>query len=303
MNAAQGGDFKTGAITGGIAGGIGRIGEAAAAPMAENALGVRNVDRNFAKTPGKAILNDTRGVRPSTIASSAEDKIGSLTSDLENRAANSVEMGSTRPAVNVVDREIAKKAGQNSPIVDDLQGLRSQLTVNRANGLPLSQNQSATGVLNLKRGVNDTIGRWPIEQQKGVKGVARQVYGALDNELDRVVPGSDELNQRISSLIPVANRANATDLNANLLQRSLGRFGRHTGALSMAGLGSVMGAKDGGGVKGGIEGGLLGLAGPEFLANPTTLMVGARGLNALSQPIARYTGGAAAQLFRPQSKQ
>jgi hypothetical protein len=302
VNAAQGRDFKTGAIAGGVAGAIGRAAQAGAAPMAESALGVRNVDRNFAKTPGQAILNDTRGFRPGTVADSAESKLGSLTGELEDRAANSPVMGSTKPAVDVVDNAIAKKSGQNSPIIDDLQGLRNQLTVNRTNGLPLSQNQPATGVLNLKRGVNDTIGRWPIEQQKGVKGVARQVYGALDSELDRTVPGSNELNQRISSLIPVANRASATDLNANLLQRSLGRFGKHTGALGMAGLGSVMGGREGG-AKGAIEGGVIGLVGPEFLASPTTMMVGARGLNALSQPIARYTGGAAAQLFKPQKKQ
>lgn len=300
---AQGGDFSTGAIAGGVAGAFGRAAEAAAPTMAESALGVRNVDRNFSKTPGKAILNDTKGFRPRTVADSAESKIGQLTGELEDRAANTPIYGTTAPAVGVVDKAIAKKAGQNSPVVDDLQTLRDQLTVNRSTKAPIPSDQSATGILNLKRGVGDTVGRWPIEQQKGVKGVAKQVYGALDSELDRTVPGADALNQRISSLIPVGNRANAADLNANLMQRSLGRFGRHTGALATAGIGSAMGARDGGGTKGAIEGGLLGLFGPEFIANPTTQMIGARALDAFGQPIARYAGGAASQLFRPQNKQ
>jgi hypothetical protein len=297
VNKAQGGSFGGGALAGGIAGGVGKAGEALAPAIAESALGVRNVDRNFARTPGKAILQDTKGIRPGTIASSAEGKIGDLTSQMEQNAANTGLWGTTQPAVQAVDDAIAKKTGQNSPIVDDLQGLRNQLTVNRSNGLPLSQNQSATGILNLKRGVGDTVGRWPIEQQKGVKGVARQVYGKLDNELDRVAPGSDQLNQRISSLIPVAGRANATDLNASLLQRAAGRFGKHTGAATLAGLGAAEGYH-----KDGLAGGAAGLAAgailPEVLSSPTTLMFGARMANSLSQPTARLANGIAAQLFR-----
>ena len=91
-------------------------------------------------------------------------------------------------------------------------------------------------------------------------------------------PKIQENDQIIHSLLPARERANAADLNANLIQRSLGRLGAHTGA-AVAGLaGGAAGYKHGG-IGEGLLGAILGLVGPEALTNPTSLMAAARVLN------------------------
>ncbi len=292
VNKAQGGNFTTGAALGAAGSGVG-IGLKALAPtVAEGALGVRGTDRAFGRTPGQAIIEDTNGIRPSAIAKSAKNTVNGLTDDLESKAAASSVPASTQPALKVIDSNIAKYQARNSPIADDLADLRNQLTVNRTTGAPIPSTQNASGILNLKRGVGDFVGRWPQEQQQGIKGIARNVYGALDSELDRAVPGADGLNQRISSLFPVAKRADAADLNAGVLQKSLGRLGRPTGAM----IGSIAGAGEGyreGGTRGALVGGVGGLVLPEILASPTAQMVAAR---MLAHPTMAIQAGSGAAL-------
>src|SRR6266550_3732786 len=58
VNKAQGGDFSTGAATGGLFSGLGEMGKAAAPYLAETALGITNKMRGFGKTPGAAALGE-----------------------------------------------------------------------------------------------------------------------------------------------------------------------------------------------------------------------------------------------------
>jgi hypothetical protein len=89
----------------------------------------------------------------------------------------------------------------------------------------------------------------------------------LDKELDRTVPGALGLNQRISSLIPVAQRAESVSRNAPTLQRAAQRFGAHTGALTLGAAGAYEGKREGG-IPGAIAGGLTGVLAPELIASP-----------------------------------
>lgn len=85
VNKAQGGGFATGAAMGG-AGSLAGEGLRAAAPkIAESAMHIGNTQRGFGKTPGRAMLDLTRGVRPETIASSGRESMASLMNDLESR--------------------------------------------------------------------------------------------------------------------------------------------------------------------------------------------------------------------------
>jgi hypothetical protein len=190
------------------------------------------------------------------------------------------------PARRIVGDTLNTAAKRNSkPLFDAAQGVDNQLRTNFLTGHSIPERVTPTELLNLKRGVGDLQGSWPLETNKIGGDTVRGVYRALDSELDRTVPGSNELNQRISSLIPVAKRAGAADLNAGVLQRSLGRFGRPTGAL----LGSAMGGGLGyaqGGKEGAIAGSTAGLFVPEMIASPAVQTSIAR---ALWSPAAKGT--------------
>ncbi len=301
VNKVQGGSFGAGAA-GGAAGNLLGAGIKAAAPaVAETALGIRGLDRAFGRTPGQAILEDTQGLRPAMVEDSARQKIGGLTKAMESSVASAPPV-SLQPALDVADQNIAKYQARNSPIAKSVQSMREQLTRNGTTGLPLSPTQPAMGTLNLKRGLGDFVGSWPMEQQKGVKGVARQMYGALDSQVDAAAPGTADLNQRISSLIPVANRAEASDLNAGAIQKALGRIARPTGALA----GTITGGYEGykhGGVTGAIAGGLTGLALPEMLSSPTSQMLAARAMHGAFPKVGgRVLAGSALQLNRSGNK-
>lgn len=276
VNAAQGGSFSGGALTGAITHGIGEAGKALAPSLMESALGVTRKMRGFGKTPGEAALNEIEGVRPGTIAENAQEKLRQLTTELETKAAQSTVPASTAPALAVLDREQAKAVSQNNKAVyDQLQAIRQQLTTEFQSGNPIPTQISAKQALDLKRGIGSLEKSWNPEQRGATKGVVRKIYGALDKELDNAVPGADKLNQRISSLITVGNRAESTERGADFTQRALHRAAAHTGALTGAVGGGLLGYRKGGYEGAGI-GAVAGLALPELIASPTAQTSAAR---------------------------
>jgi hypothetical protein len=412
VNSAQGGSFGAGAAMGGIGSGIGQGMQALAPKIAESALNIRKLDRAYGKTPGQAIINETRGFTPSRIAESAQNRLNELTPQLQTMARQAdarpirpirgmlqspqydiplnrqgfrgtnrgglfdaelntspvpgvdasprstyrpaseggiiedpgyvsggqhPEMsGNSIPSKGVLrtrDESIAREAGvpfepsappvpyagaslspargilgdaagkataQNEPTAfGQLKPMMGHLSQNQITGERIPNLISAENLLNLKRGFgNEFIHRWNPETMTGVKSTAARTYNALDSEFDRVVPGAQQLNQRISSLIPVAKRAESLELNAPTAQKVMGRVAAHTGALAGAGIGGATGYEHGG-IMGGLVGATLGVATPELLATPTAQMVAAR---ALASPAAQkaipFIGGIGLQADR-----
>jgi hypothetical protein len=296
VNAAQGGSPFTGALmgAGGQVGGL--VLKAAAPVIAETALGIPKAARAFGKTPGAALLDETRGIRPSTIAASAQERLGQLNPQLESAAANSKVPASLLPARGIVSDAANKAANQNA------EGLFNQLG-KQANFLDYggpSGEVTPQKLLDLKRGFNEEHLRWNPEMHDRALSTGRQAYNALDQELDRTVPESAGLNQRISSLIPVAQRAESISRAAPTLQRAAQRFGAHTGALTLGGIGGYQGYREGG-VPGAIAGGLTGVLAPELIASPEGQMVLARTLNKANG--LRPLVGGALQLDRKKGEQ
>lgn len=93
VNAAQGGGFGTGAAAGAVGAGAGELMRMAAPATAETALHIGHAQRGFGKTPGRAALELTRGVRPETILSSGRESMENLMRDLESH----VDAASVRP--------------------------------------------------------------------------------------------------------------------------------------------------------------------------------------------------------------
>jgi hypothetical protein len=283
VNKVQGGSFGKGAALG--AGGtvVGEGMKAAAPLLAESALGVRGTDKMYGRTVGDAIMEDTEGVRPSTIEGSARVKIGELKPELEQAAAEAGDAGargSLLPARQGVDEAIQKHlTNRATKTAAELEPLQTHLATDSTTDLPLAPDQTPTGLLQLKRGLDsDFIRNWsPLTGSRPVLGQARSAYGDLADEFHAAAPGTQDLDQRISSLIPVANRAEVMSRAPGVIENTLNRFRTPTGAL----IGAVGGGEAGyhtGGVPGMLAGAGMGALLPSVISSPTTQMIMARGL-------------------------
>lgn len=299
VNSAQGGSFAGGATAGAVGGAVGQGIKSLAPTLAEIAMGTRAADRSLGKTPGVAILNETTGVNPGTIAQQAFDKSAGYTDTLNKNALQSKIPVDLQPA-----REVAASFGKtaakqrNATNIREIQTLEDQLS-QRAGGSASPIAVSADEGLGVRRGVDALMDSWNPNNKRTLSDSAiAEVRKAMNAELSKSVPDFDALNLKISNLIPVAARAGATDLNAGVAQKVLGRLTAPTGALLPAGIGAEEGYRHGG-VAGGIAGAAAGLILPHVLTSPTTLMMGARAMNSgASQVGAKALTGSALQAAR-----
>lgn len=281
VNEAQGGTPGMGAA-GGAAGEVVGAGMRSLAPkIAESSLGITKGDRAFGKTPGKAILNETKGLKPETIAESANAKIGQLTPELESRAAGSTTPVDISPARQMATDAEDKAIQQNTKSqFEQINPMSNFLAENFATHQPYPAQMSARDALDLKRGFSkEFLGRWNPETHGDTIKTGRDIYRSLDQGIDQAVPESAEINQRISSLIPVAHRAESTARNAPTSQLLMKRIAAPTGAL----VGPIFGGEEGyrhGGVPGAIAGAGMGMAAPLLVTTPEGQMMLARGFNA-----------------------
>lgn len=329
VNSLQGGSFTGGAAAGAAGGAVGEALRAAAPIIAETALGVRATDRGYGKgggTIGRAILDETQGVNPGNIAQQASNKVTADTIKLEDAAQNSRTPVSLVPTRNVAASSQVVAAARNNPETMRRTGQITDLLTHEGGKAPAPQPPAPkvipgfgppsplmppapTGVipssvpasraLELRRGLDELKGSWnpntPNDFADSTIGRARH---QLSSDFHAAVPGSAELDQGISNLIPVQQRAASTDLNASILQRTLGRFGRPTGALIGATAGGAYGYKEGG-LPTALRDATIGLFAPEILASPKTLMMGARAADsALIPPAIRALTGTGMQATR-----
>lgn len=274
QNAMQGGDVGTGALAGAGGGVLGEGLRAIAPKLVETALGITGKASRYGATPAEAVLAETSGFKPGKIAASAGAKASDLTGQLQQAVSQSTAVASRQPAIDVVDNAISAAQKKNvQPVVTKLQAIRSQLTHDITTGQPFGPTATPEEILAAKRGVGDLINSWTREEKTGVQKVLPQVYHALDSELDRTVPGADELNQRISSLIPAKKAALIASEKPSALSRILGRSGiGFTGAL-----GAGVGYQKDHSATGALEGGVLGMLLPELVGSRTGQMMLARG--------------------------
>lgn len=301
-----------------------------AAPLAESALGIRGAQREYGATPGKAILQDTSGVRPATVEKSANAKLADLTNELESSARRSMTPVSMAPARKIISNAISSARAGNS-IPRELLPLQEHLetphpgfggaidqppaplvptpsAVLGPNGQPLvtmvpgklppariAPTQSPSDYLGIKRRfATDFTNFRPGASTDESVGLANRVSHQMSQDFNKAVPGGAELNQRIQSLIPVAKRAHASDLNSGPVENILNRATRPTGGL----IPFLAGLKEGGPLGGGIA-----LTGQEMLGSPAVKMIGARGLNAVGQPLAPVPSAVAPGLVRKRDQE
>lgn len=273
---------KEGAIQGALelaTAGTARLAKNLAPALAETSLGITERMRGSGRSIGETALRETSSVRPASLAKEAQGKLSNLTSTMEsnvNQATAAGKVGSTVDAHAALDAVIAKTPRNATGIVSKLNELRDKLYLDPANKVT---SFTPTDLLEMKRGIGEEIKTWPLEWQKNdkVKMAQQRLYGAIDKEIDKLVPGNDALNQTISSLIPVKSQAVRKSLQASTTQRVANRIAVHTGAAALGGVGSFFGEKAGG-TSGAIVGGLAGLIAPEMASSPTARMAIARAL-------------------------
>lgn len=270
--------------------------------LAEGALRITASDRGYGKTIGRAALDDTTGVRPSTILKSTTEKLKQLTPQIDGMAANYRRPVTIQPAIDSVDNgQLTAAERNNVGGYNALEPVRDQLTQNPfGNNQPfasptvgnpnalLSPMQTATSALELKRGLRDQfVKNWsPDAASTAAKDAAKQASGEIDSSLDQDLgPNFAKLNQRVSSLIPLQEAAEKLTRSAEIPQSLGAKLGKHTGALT--------GAAAGGAAFGPL-GAAAGFALPEMISSPTAQMALARTLNSrlpatLIPPL--FTGG------------
>lgn len=315
VNAAQGGSPTTGALSGAVGGTLGEGMRAVAPALAESALGITKRMRGYGKTPGVAALEETTGLMPATVERSAQQKLGQLTQQVNDAADTQSSFApqprpaaplqpstpvSLHPALNVIDAEIAKATAQNNAAaIEQLGRVRSALTDTAGTGAPIATDQTPRGALDLKRGLRSQFVRnWNPELMQGTKAVAARASGAIDSGLDSALgPQFADANQRVSSLIPVAERSESLERDPSLAQKIGNRMAAHTGALA-ASVGLGYGGYQRGGIKGALGGALTGLVLPEILESPGVKMLAAR--TAFSPgALVRLLNGSGLQFDRP----
>lgn len=309
VNAMQGGGFGTGAAAG-AAGSLFGAGMKKIAPrLAETAMGVQGLDRAYGRTPGEAILEDTKGLKPITVRRTAQNTVNRLQPQVDTLARNSQNPAELAPVLGTLDSKIAAAGKENSPsTVSDLQNVRDHFTTAKTPGalpyvLPPGATQtSAEGALHLKRGLaKEFINRWSPEKGTDLERAARGAYGQTAEAFHAAAPEVKELDQRISSLMPIIDRAGMASRRPGVIQGVLDRFGRPTGGLAPL-IGGAYAGSHAYGFPGALIGGAAGAVTPHIAASPTVQMFGARTLAspALSRGLIPLATGAALQATRPE---
>lgn len=252
--------------------------------FAESAMGVTGNDKMYGRTLGRAMLDDTRGIRPETVERTARETIAKLKPEVEKiaiDAGNAGRTGSMLPARDVVSKKIGSHI-TNSAVksADELKDVNGFLRTDAVSGKAIPDDISPIQLLRYKRGLDaDYIGNWnPMKGSKNELSTARDAYGKLAEEFHAAAPGTKELDQRMSSLIPVAERADRMSRTPGMLESTLHRFRTPTGALVGAGAGATEGYREHG-VGGAVTGAALGAIAPSVIGNPATQMLFARSAN------------------------
>ncbi len=280
--------------------GIGSGLRSAAEPIAEQALGVRSVDRKFSRNPGRAALDETSGVRPGTVAKQATLRIGDLANQRDAALARSTASMDLSPVRAEVSNKIAAAKAGNSE-VPDLEQIQGHLTnpnpgFNGSYTIPTKSNpqqliapiQTPENYFNLQRRLGEDYGKFdssrPLSSES--RNLANKAYGTMNEQLRSKVPEAATLNNRISNLIPIKDSAAVKDIQPGFAGQVAQRIAAKTGSLALGAYGMH---------EAGLPGLAAGVAIPELLGNPTAQMAAARTLNTTGNVLKKPIVGQAAR--------
>lgn len=250
--------------------GIGTSLKAGGEGLVRSALRLPAKAEAFGATPARAVLEETSGVRPATIARTGQERINTLKPQMEglvSKATKPVDLTPSR--TSVADAEALAARQGNKLVHGQIQPMREALEGNRVTGASYPPQISPSEALDLKRGFGDEFATFNPDLHTSTNALAKNVYGQLRRGIHESAPGTQEIDQRIQSLIPAIHRAETISRGAGLGERVLNRISRPTGGMLPALLGFH---------EGGVPGAALGMVGSEAAASPVPLMIGARSM-------------------------
>jgi hypothetical protein len=194
----QGTGFVPGVVAGGAGGVMGEGLTAVGGKIGAKAAGVTEKQLKYGARPEDEILH-LKGVRPSTVRKAAQEKAEQLTKQMESIFSAHPGTVDLTPAKQAVQDAVDKANLQHDlKTLEHLKTLRQQVD-------SFPDKASALQALNLKRGLQPlTSFHQTGELTDSARGAARSAYHAIDDELNKVSPKVDELNQRIHSLLTIA---------------------------------------------------------------------------------------------------
>jgi hypothetical protein len=213
----------------------GYLSEKMAPAAVEGALRVRATDRAHLGDKlaiGRSVLDDLTANKPDEILQQANAKIAEYGDQLNDIADKSNAYVSMTPAYDALDDiEKTAKAQNSKQELKIVRKVRDQLT-KRDDGSPIPSEPTAREALDLKRGIGK-LKNWSSPQEAALAGpIVERVYGAMDGALDKALPGSQGVNQKLSALMRVADRAEDITNLASEEQKGFARFAAHTGVLA-----------------------------------------------------------------------
>lgn len=280
----------------------GAVSKGIARPLVKSALGLPGKTERYGATPAVAALEETKGIRPSTIKASATAKLDELNGQLESLARASGDTADLTAARKVIADAIGKVKAANG-IADDLVPMQEQLTKARPGfggtvAVPsgdIAPRQAPMDFLGMKRQFGDDFTKFDaaVPLKDSARKVGNQAYHELSSEFNRAVPGAADKNQRIQSLIPVKEGARRAEEKVGAIQRGVDRATKPTGGLA-APLYAAHVA--------GLPAAFSMMTVQEALASPTVRMALARTLHgsgkAAMAPLTRRAGNAVASAGR-----
>lgn len=277
---------KEGAISGGtqlLSEGLGGLARATAPALAESALKVPAALRGRGRTIGQSVLENTSGILPKTVSDEASQQVDQLTNQMEgavHQATVNGAMGSTTAEHQLINNAYVKIPRNAPTLKAKVAQLHDALALDQTGRTDFTPDE----LLEMKRGIAKELETWPPEWQRSpdITRLKMQLYGSIDGQLDQLAPGTGQLNQKISSLIPAISQGMKIENQASLVQNLAHKALAHTGALTSAIGGGYAGYHEGGGL-GAVGGAAAGFLLPEVLASPGSQMMAARTLNLFSQ--------------------
>lgn len=194
-NKMEGGSAKTGAILG-AGGDIAGMGASALAPRL-----MRSVIPGIDNATAAALLKNTSGFKPATIAASAEDAAPGVVSKLEEMAGHAGKTPvSTASALKVVD-EAMKKAvnGNDAETMTHLREIRQRLM----NTTVAGKSARPSEALHITNTLDNLAESLPSNAKTsyGPAQVASKAREALEAELEKAAPGSRATHDTVRALI------------------------------------------------------------------------------------------------------
>lgn len=246
----------------------GGLAKATGKGLGSSAIGITRANRGQGATPGKFLMEETRGFRPETVAETGQESLDKLMAEREAGISVATKPIPLDPYRTKVTQAQLQATGEgNLARTQQLAPIAEALQKNRVTGTPYGATLSPREALNLERGISGEFADWNPETHQPVNALVKDVYRGLGNEIEQAAPGTRAIGQRIQSGIPVVHRAESASRGPGMIETGVNRAIRPTGALALP----LMAAHAGGPI-----GALMAIAAQEGLTSPVFRMALAR---------------------------